>query len=98
MADLKGVLTYDITGDIILAMNKEKRLAEIRNNPKNVRFTDLVAAALSVGFVVARQNGSHTVLKNDAVREILNLQDVGGKAKPYQVKQFLGLLDAYGLQ
>jgi len=30
--------------------------------------------------------------------EILNFQNVGGKAKPYQVRQFLSVIEAYGLE
>jgi len=31
------------------------------------------------------------------VRELLNLQDVAGKAKPYQVRQLLDLVERYNL-
>jgi len=32
-----------------------------------------------------------------AVRELLNLQDVRGEAKPYQVRQLLRLIERYNL-
>jgi len=32
-----------------------------------------------------------------AVRELLNVQDVAGKAKPYQVRQLLDLVERYNL-
>jgi hypothetical protein len=32
------------------------------------------------------------------VRELLNLQEVRGKAKPYQVSQFLKLVEKYNLE
>jgi hypothetical protein len=31
------------------------------------------------------------------VRELINLQDVNGKVKPYQVRQFLRLVERYNL-
>jgi len=31
------------------------------------------------------------------VRELVNLQEVGGKAKPYQVKQLMELVERYNL-
>ena len=32
------------------------------------------------------------------LRELVNLQKVGGKAKPYQVRQLLDLVERYNLQ
>ncbi len=32
------------------------------------------------------------------VRELVNLQNVNGKAKPYQVRQFFQLVEKYNLQ
>jgi hypothetical protein len=32
------------------------------------------------------------------VRELVNLQEVGGKAKPYQVRQFLRIVERYDLK
>jgi hypothetical protein len=31
------------------------------------------------------------------VRELVNLQEVGGKTKPYQVKQLIELVERYNL-
>jgi hypothetical protein len=41
--------------------------------------------------------GSHHILVHPGVRELLNLQNVGGKVKPYQVRQFLELVERYNL-
>lgn len=35
---------------------------------------------------------------DDALPDLLNLQEVGGKAKPYQIRQFLKLVDQYALR
>jgi len=32
------------------------------------------------------------------VTELINLQNVNGKAKPYQIKQFLEIVERYNLQ
>jgi len=40
---------------------------------------------------------SHHVFVHPDVRELLNLQDVRGQAKPYEVRQFLRLVERYGL-
>jgi hypothetical protein len=42
-------------------------------------------------------SGSHHIFARQDVREFVNLQDVGGKAKPYQVKQLLDLVERYNL-
>lgn len=44
-----------------------------------------------------RIKGSHHISSRDGVDEILNLQAVGSKAKPYQVKQVRDVILNYGL-
>ena len=41
--------------------------------------------------------GSHRIFVREGVKELLNLQDVRGKAKPYQVRQFIKLIEKYNL-
>lgn len=50
------------------------------------------------GFHLSRINGSHHIFVHPEIDELLNLQDVKGKAKPYQIKQFLQLIEQYNLQ
>jgi len=45
-----------------------------------------------------RINGSHHIYYHKDFLELLNLQNVKGKAKPYQVKQLLQLIEKYNLQ
>jgi predicted RNA binding protein YcfA (HicA-like mRNA interferase family) len=73
----------------------EKRLEAIRNNPKNVDFDELCWAATRSGFVLERTSGSHRIFRHpDDPEEMLDLQPGrDGKAKPYQVKDFLEALD-----
>lgn len=54
--------------------------------------------AEAFGFRLARVRGSHHILAHPAVRELLNLQEVDGKAKPYQLRQLLRLIERYNLQ
>jgi len=46
---------------------------------------------------LSRAKGSHHIFVHPRVRELLNLQNVGGKAKPYQILQFLRLVERYNL-
>jgi hypothetical protein len=62
----------------------------------NIRFDDLCALLLHLGFV-ERVRGDHHIYTRDGVPDILNLQPRGSKAKAYQVKQVRGLIVAHGL-
>lgn len=42
-------------------------------------------------------SGSHHIFVHPDVRELLNLQEVRGQAKPYQIRQFLRLVERYAL-
>jgi predicted RNA binding protein YcfA (HicA-like mRNA interferase family) len=65
--------------------------------PHNVRFRDLLGLAEALGFRVARIEGSHHILVNPDVPELLNLQEVRGEVKPYQVRQLLHLIERHNL-
>lgn len=80
-----------------LKRKKEEIYRELRRNPKNVRFTDLCKAAEIFGFKYRGGKGSHVVYVREGVKEILVFQNVKGKAKPYQVKQFLKIIEKYKL-
>jgi len=50
------------------------------------------------GFRLARVSGSHHIFTHPATPELLNLQEVKGEAKPYQIRQFLRLVERYDLR
>jgi hypothetical protein len=52
----------------------------------NVAFRDLCGLLNHLRFA-ERVRGDHHIFSREDVREILNLQPQGNKAKPYQVKQ-----------
>ena len=79
-------------------MQKRKLLAKALRNPKGLRFSELTRLAEAFGFELDRTSGSHHIYLHPKVRELLNLQDVGGKAKPYQVKQLMQLVEEYDLK
>ncbi len=58
----------------------------------------MVALVEAFGFRLARVNGSHHIFVRPGVPELVNLQEVKGQAKPYQVRQFLRLLERYNLR
>ena len=72
----------------------KKLLTQIRNNPQNVRFTDLVKVC-DYYFGEPRQKGtSHQVYKTPWQGDPrVNIQNKKGKAKPYQVKQVIAAIE-----
>ena len=64
----------------------------------NVRFEDFTRLVEGVGFRLSRVSGSHQVFVHPESREILSLQNAGGEAKPYQIRQFLRLVERYDLK
>ncbi|NUO82705.1 type II toxin-antitoxin system HicA family toxin [candidate division KSB1 bacterium] len=79
-------------------MKKRKLLEKILASSKNVRFNDMVTLVESFGFRLSRVSGGHHIFVHAQVRELVNLQNVNGKAKPYQVRQFFQLVEKYNLQ
>ena len=76
---------------------KRKLLQKALSSPKNVRFSEMVTLVEAFGFHLSRVKGSHHIFVHPKVRELINLQNVGGKAKPYQIRQFLRLVERYNL-
>lgn len=62
----------------------------------NIPFQQTVNMLKHLGFD-ERISGSHHIFAREGIREIINLQDVGGKCKPYQVKQMRSVLEEYNL-
>lgn len=79
-------------------MNKQKLLEKALAGSKNIRFSDFVTLVEAFGFELSRIRGSHHIFKHPDVPELLNLQDSKGEVKPYQVRQFLQLVEQYSLQ
>jgi hypothetical protein len=79
-------------------LNKKKLLQKIVNNPKNIKFNDFVAIVESFGFIKLRAKGSHIIFFNSLINEMINIQNFKGQAKPYQIKQFLYLVEKYNLE
>lgn len=79
-------------------MKKRKLLEKILAGSKNIKFNDMITLVEAFGFRLSRISSSHHIFVHPQVRELVNLQNVGGKAKPYQIRQFLQLVERYNLQ
>ena len=78
-------------------MNKRKLLRKVLSGSKNIRFSDMLTLAQAFGFRLDRIEGSHHIMVHPNVPRPLNFQKVGGQAKPYQVRQFLKLIEQHNL-
>ena len=76
-----------------------KLLQAARNRPHNMRFEELCRLAEACGFEWVHGRGSHRVYAREGIVEILNFQPrKDGKAKVYQVRQLLAVIERYGLE
>jgi len=79
-------------------VNPKKTLAKARNNPSDVRFSDLLGLVVALGWQARRTTGSHRMFTHPAGAPRLNVQPrKDRKAKPYQVRQVLDEIDKFGL-
>ena len=78
-------------------MNKRKLLAKAITSPGNFRFADMVVLVEAFGFRLSRVRGSHHIFVHPDIPELINLQNVKGQVKPYQIRQFLKLVERYDL-
>ena len=79
-------------------MNRRRLLKKILGGSKNVRFVDMVSLVQGFGFRLSRVEGSHHIFIHPDMPELVNLQEVKGEAKPYQVRQFIKLVEKHNLR
>src|SRR5262245_7668166 len=89
-------IIQDSTSDhrgIPMAERRRRRLLQrLLSGSKNIRFAE------AFGFRLSRIHGSHHIYVHPDIPELVNLQNVNGQAKPYQVQQLLRLIERYNLQ
>ena len=77
---------------------RQKLFQRLLNNNKKFAFDDLIVVVVeSFGFRLIRINGSHHIFQHPDISEQINLQNHKGKSKPYQISQFLRLVEIYNL-
>ena len=60
-------------------MNRRKLLKKILDGSKNIRFSDMINLMEGFGFSLDRVSGSHHIFMHPDVKELVNLQNVGGR-------------------
>ena len=78
-------------------MKTKKILQKALASPNNLRFAEARALAEGYGFKLSRVKGSHHIFVHPEIQELVNLQEVSGQAKAFQVKQLLQLIERYNI-
>jgi hypothetical protein len=73
---------------------REKLIASVRENPKDVRFEDACKIAGWLGFHPGGKS-SHYAYSRPGERSGLNFQNRGGKIPLYQAKQLIDMIEKY---
>lgn len=76
----------------------EKLYLRLVRSRAALRFADFERILSAFGFELDRINGSHHIYKHPGVPRRLSIQPRGGQAKPYQIDQFLDMVEEYGLE
>ena len=79
-------------------MNRKKTLKKILAGSKNIKFSDMMNLVEGFGFTLSRSDGSHHILTRPGIPELVNLQKHKGQAKPYQMRQFLKIVEKHDLK
>ena len=64
---------------------------------RNVGFTEFCRLIEAFGFELRRVSGSHHIYRHSRVPRPLSLRPRGREAKPYQIRQFLEMVEEFGL-
>lgn len=76
----------------------EKLYARVTANPgQQISFRDFVALIEAVGFRHARSKGSHRSYRHPDCPKLLVIQPQGNRAKRYQVREFLDMVEEFRL-
>ena len=78
-------------------MTRIGRLQEKLLRGSALSFAEFERLLQAYGFVLDRK-GSHHIYKHQSIGDRINAQPDGKSAKPYQVRQFLVIIEAHGLQ
>lgn len=78
-------------------MKKRKLLENVLSGSKNIQFNEMVTLIEAFGFSLSRISGSHHIFKHPEVPELINIQNMNGQVAPYQISQFLMIVEQYNL-
>jgi hypothetical protein len=90
----QALIDGSIIGIIKPMRTTRKILKQMRDEPANIRFSELRQVCESYFGEPRQQGSSHLIFKTPWPGDPrVNIQDANGKAKPYQVRQALRAID-----
>jgi predicted RNA binding protein YcfA (HicA-like mRNA interferase family) len=83
-----------------MSINRMRKLylAVLANPRRVISFADFCDLLVSFDFALRRQEGSHRIYRHPDVARPLPVQPRGKDAKPYQLAQFLDMVQEHGLK
>lgn len=75
-----------------------KLFARLVESPQSMRFRDFQRVLAAFGFKLDRITGSHHHFRHPLSKRPLSIQPRGNMAKPYQVVQFLDIVEEFGIK
>jgi predicted RNA binding protein YcfA (HicA-like mRNA interferase family) len=69
----------------------------LESTNRTVAFRDFILMIEAFGFALARTKGSHRSFAHPTCPKLLVLQPNGKEAKRYQVREFLDIVEEFGL-
>lgn len=79
-------------------MKPDRLLARLaRGEFGNVAFSDLQRLLTALGFELLRVRSSHHIFGHRQFSDLVNIQEVAGQVKPYQLRQVMRLVERYHL-
>ncbi len=75
-----------------------KLFAQMVASPQSMRFRDFQRILEAFGFTLDRIKGSHHQYRHPLASRPLSIQPKGNMAKPYQIDQFLDMVEEFGLE
>jgi predicted RNA binding protein YcfA (HicA-like mRNA interferase family) len=80
-------------------LNRKRLLRKLASGSfNNVSFGDMLDLMKGLGFEESRTSGSHHILSHPKIDALVNLQEVRGEAKPYQIRQVMRIVERYNLK
>jgi len=81
-----------------MSQSKREQLLQAARPGQTLRYHELKQILEHFGFRLAIMNRLHNIFVHEALPELLNVQNINGQVKPFQVRQVIQLLYKYQLQ
>ena len=80
-------------------MNRRRLLRRLTSGAvNNVAFADFTDLVEGFGFELDRIEGSHRLYRHPRIPQRMSVQPLRNEAKPYQIRQFLRLIEEHDLR